>query len=89
MDLYTILTLPVVGLGAGWAAGRFLKIANNDLPTYFAIGLPGYFVGNHLLALLGLVAVNIIGRLVAAMIGGMICVWLYRVWQQRTQGDDS
>ncbi len=75
-----IVSLVIAGL-AGWIAGNIMKaqpfkIAGSPILGNVALGVAGGFVGRAMLWLVGLSSFNLIGNLVAAVLGAVavICV---------------
>lgn len=82
-----IVSLIVAGI-AGWIAGNIMKaqpfiIAGSPILGNVILGVLGGFVGRALLFVVGLGAYNIIGSLVAAVIGAIVVI--YVVGQLRKQ----
>ena len=74
----------VVGLAAG-ALASFYMGRQQDLWMNLLIGVVGAMVGGFIARLLGLTAYNVIGEVVVAPLGAILCLY---VWQ-RIPGDVS
>lgn len=75
-----IVSLVVAGI-AGWIAGNIMKaqpfmIAGSPILGNVILGVVGGFVGRALLWLIGLGAYNLIGSLVAAVIGAIVVIYV-------------
>lgn len=69
----------VIGILAGWIAGRIMKGHDMGLLMDFVVGIVGSVLGGWLFSIVGLAAYGLIGRLIMAIIGAMILLWLVRV----------
>jgi uncharacterized membrane protein YeaQ/YmgE (transglycosylase-associated protein family) len=68
----------IIGGIAGWLAGRLMKGGGHGLVTNILLGLLGGFVGDLVFGLLGLRTTNLIGNLLAALVGAVLLVQLAR-----------
>lgn len=68
----------VVGLVAGWAAGKIMKGSGYGTLMDIALGIVGGVVGGFLLGLLGIHGEGLIGSIVVAIVGAVFVVWLSR-----------
>ncbi len=71
-----LISFLVVGLLAGWIAGRLTKGSGFGLLGNLVVGVIGAFVGGLLFWLLGLTAHNLIGQIVTAVIGAVIALFI-------------
>lgn len=69
----------IVGLIAGWAAGKIMKGGGYGAATDIILGVVGAVVGGWLLGALGIQAGGFIGTIVVAIIGAMFLIWLTRL----------
>ena len=69
----------VVGLIAGWAAGRIMKGGGYGTLMDIVLGIVGAVVGGWLLGALGIYAGGLIGTIVVAIIGAVFLIWLSRL----------
>jgi uncharacterized membrane protein YeaQ/YmgE (transglycosylase-associated protein family) len=67
----------VVGLIAGVLAS-YVMGRKNDLLTNLLIGVVGAVVGGSLGGFVGLGATNIIGQVIIATGGAILCIWLWQ-----------
>lgn len=67
----------IIGAIAGWLAEQFTK-SNMGLLMNIVMGIVGAFVGNALFALLGIRMGGIIGNLIAATVGAILVIVIYR-----------
>jgi uncharacterized membrane protein YeaQ/YmgE (transglycosylase-associated protein family) len=68
----------LVGLIAGWAAGKIMKGSGYGPLTDIALGIVGAVVGGVLLGLLGIHAEGLIGSIIVAIVGAVFLIWLSR-----------
>lgn len=66
----------LVGLVAGWAAGKIMKGSGYGALTDIALGIIGAVVGGFLLGLVGIHGSGLIGSILVAIFGAVILVWL-------------
>ncbi len=68
----------VVGLIAGWLAGKVMKGGGYGVVADIVLGILGGFVGGWVFGLLGLHADRFIGSIVVAFVGAVMLVWIVR-----------
>lgn len=68
----------VVGLIAGWAAGKIMKGGGYGMGVDIVLGILGGIVGGVLLGLFGIHAEGLVGSIVVAIVGSMFLIWLSR-----------
>lgn len=69
----------VIGIVAGWAAGKLTRGSGFGLLGDLVVGIVGSLVGSYVFGFLGLGAYGLIGRLVVAVVGAVILLWLIRL----------
>lgn len=69
----------VVGLIAGWAAGKIMKGGGYGVAMDIVLGIIGAVVGGWLLGILGIHAGGFIGTIVVAIIGAIFLIWISRM----------
>lgn len=69
----------VLGILAGWIAGKIFKGRGFGLVGDLVVGVIGSFLGSFIFGLIGLSAYGLIGRLVVAVVGAVILLWLIRL----------
>lgn len=72
----------LIGLVAGWLAGRLMKGAGFGLVGNLVLGVVGAFVGGFALRVIGFDAVGLIGELITATLGAVMLLVLGRVLKQ-------
>ncbi|HEY6655947.1 MAG TPA: GlsB/YeaQ/YmgE family stress response membrane protein [Methyloceanibacter sp.] len=76
--LFDLIMFLVIGLAAG-AIASFYMGREQELVPNLVIGIVGAFIGGFIAKLLGLTADNVIGEVVVATAGAIICLF---VWQR-------
>jgi uncharacterized membrane protein YeaQ/YmgE (transglycosylase-associated protein family) len=66
----------LIGLVAGWLAGKIVKGKGFGLIGNLVVGVIGALLGGWLFDLIGLSANSLIGSLIAAVVGAIILLWL-------------
>lgn len=79
MDGRGLIWLLVVGLIAGWLAGKIMKGAGFGLVGDLVIGVLGAVVGGWLFGLLGIGAWGLLGSIVVATVGALVLLYLVRL----------
>ena len=75
-----LLWVIIVGLIAGWAAGRIMGKGGYGPLMDIALGIVGGIVGGFLLSLVGLNSSGgLIAEIVVAIIGAVFLIWLSRM----------
>ena len=75
-----ILYWIVVGLIAGWLAGRVMKGGGYGVVVDIILGIPGGILGGWLFGMRGISAGGgVIGSIVVAFVGAVILVWITRL----------
>jgi uncharacterized membrane protein YeaQ/YmgE (transglycosylase-associated protein family) len=70
----------IVGLIAGWAAGKIMRGAGYGLVIDIVLGMVGAVVGGWIFNALGIYpGGGILGSIVVAIIGAMLLIWLSRL----------
>jgi uncharacterized membrane protein YeaQ/YmgE (transglycosylase-associated protein family) len=68
----------VIGLIAGWLAGKVMKGRGYGVPMDIVLGVVGGGIGRLVFGLLGLSAWSVIGSIVMSFVGAVILIWLVR-----------
>lgn len=76
MDTTGLLLFLVIGLVAGWLAGRLMRGGGLGLVGNLLVGIVGAFIGGWLFSQLGIAAGGIIGALVTATIGAILLLFI-------------
>ena len=66
----------VIGLIAGWAAGKIMKGKGFGLVGNLVVGVLGALVGGFLFTVLGFAAYGFVASLIMAVVGAMVLLFL-------------
>jgi uncharacterized membrane protein YeaQ/YmgE (transglycosylase-associated protein family) len=69
----------VVGLIAGWLAGKVMKGGGYGVIVDIVLGILGGIVGGWLFGMMGIHTGGLIGGIVVAFVGAVILVWITRL----------
>jgi uncharacterized membrane protein YeaQ/YmgE (transglycosylase-associated protein family) len=78
-----ILSLIIAGI-AGWIAGNIMKSGGFGILGNVLLGIVGGFVGQAMLWLVGLGTRNIVGSLIAAVLGAIVVLYLVDYFKRRS-----
>jgi len=73
MDIVLFL---LIGLLAGWLAGKIMKGRGFSLFGNLAVGVVGALLGGLLFRILGIATTNIIGSIVTAIVGAIVLLFI-------------
>ena len=75
-----LLELLIVGLIAGWAAGKIMKGGGYGMGMDIVLGIVGAVVGGWIMRLLGFyTAGGLIPAIIVAILGAVVVIWLARM----------
>jgi uncharacterized membrane protein YeaQ/YmgE (transglycosylase-associated protein family) len=77
-----LIWLLVVGLIAGWLAGKIMKGSGYGLVGDLVVGVLGAVLGGWLFGLLGLGAWGLLGSIVVATVGALLLLYVVRMVKQ-------
>ncbi|HTW58208.1 MAG TPA: GlsB/YeaQ/YmgE family stress response membrane protein [Terriglobales bacterium] len=69
----------VVGLIAGWGAGKIMKGGGYGTIMDIILGIVGGVVGGWLLGILGIHAGGLIGTIIVSIFGAVVLIWISRI----------
>jgi uncharacterized membrane protein YeaQ/YmgE (transglycosylase-associated protein family) len=72
----SLISFLIIGLIAGWAAGKLTTGSGFGLVGNLVVGVVGAFVGGVIFWVLGLTAHNLIGQIVTAVFGAIIALFI-------------
>jgi uncharacterized membrane protein YeaQ/YmgE (transglycosylase-associated protein family) len=73
----------LIGLAAGWLAGRITKGKGFGLIGNLIVGCVGAVLGGWLLGLLGIMTYGLIGSLIAALAGALVLLWILSIIRKK------
>jgi len=79
MDLLGLILFLLIGLVAGWLAGKIMKGRGFGPIGDIIIGVVGAVVGGWLFGLVGIQAGGLIGALITATIGAIALLYIVRL----------
>lgn len=80
MEPQGLIVLLLVGLVAGWLAGKLVQGRGFGVLGDLIVGVIGAFIGSWLLGALGLfIGMGLIGAIISATIGAVILVLIIRL----------
>jgi len=68
----------IVGLIAGWLAGKVMKGGGYGTLMDIVLGIAGGVIGGVVFGLLGLSASGLTGSIIVSFVGAVILIWLVR-----------
>jgi uncharacterized membrane protein YeaQ/YmgE (transglycosylase-associated protein family) len=74
-----IIWLLLVGLIAGWLAGKIMKGSGFGLVGDLVVGVLGAVIGGWLFGMLGLTAWGLIGSILMALVGALLLLYVVRM----------
>jgi uncharacterized membrane protein YeaQ/YmgE (transglycosylase-associated protein family) len=80
MQLNGIITTLVVGIAAGWLAGKIMKGSGYGLLGDLVVGILGAFLGGWLFGVLGIyIGGGLVGSLITATVGALLLLFAVRL----------
>jgi uncharacterized membrane protein YeaQ/YmgE (transglycosylase-associated protein family) len=77
--MHDLIFLLVVGLVAGFLAGKIMKGKGFGLLGDLIVGVVGAVIGGWLFGLLGFTAYGLIGSILVALIGAIVLLYILRL----------
>jgi uncharacterized membrane protein YeaQ/YmgE (transglycosylase-associated protein family) len=81
MSTQNLILFLVIGVVAGWLAGKIMKGGGFGLVGDLIVGVIGAFVGAWLFGLLGITAWGTLGVLLTAVVGAVVFLWIIRLFK--------
>ena len=69
----------IVGLIAGWAAGKIMKGGGYGVVADIVLGILGAIIGGWVVGMLGLGGGGMIWSILVAILGAVLLIWLTRL----------
>lgn len=79
MSLTALIWFLLIGLIAGWLAGKVVRGGGFGVIGDMIVGVIGAFLGGWLFGVLGISAGGLIGSLITAFVGAVVLILLLRV----------
>jgi uncharacterized membrane protein YeaQ/YmgE (transglycosylase-associated protein family) len=83
MSTEHLLLFLVIGVVAGFLAGKIIRGAGYGLVADLIIGVIGSFIGGWVFGLVGITAGGILGSLVVAVVGALLLLYVVRLVKKR------
>ncbi len=77
--LFDLICWIIVGLIAGWAAGKIMRGGGYGAIVDILLGIVGAVVGGWLLGALGIHVGDLVDSIFVAISGAIVLIWLSRV----------
>jgi uncharacterized membrane protein YeaQ/YmgE (transglycosylase-associated protein family) len=75
----SLLWFLLIGLCAGWLAGKLMKGGGFGIVGDMVVGVIGAFLGGWVFGMLGIGTYGLVGSLITATIGAIILLFLLRL----------
>jgi uncharacterized membrane protein YeaQ/YmgE (transglycosylase-associated protein family) len=79
MDTQSLIVFLIIGVVAGFLAGKIMKGGGFGLVGDLVLGVIGAFVGGWVFGMLGILPVGILGTLISATAGAVLLLFLIRL----------
>lgn len=79
MSLTSLIWFLLIGLIAGWLAGKVMRGGGYGVIGDMIVGVIGALIGGWLFGQLGISAGGIIGAIITAFVGAVILIFLLRI----------
>jgi uncharacterized membrane protein YeaQ/YmgE (transglycosylase-associated protein family) len=73
-----LISTVVIGLIAGWLAGKVMKGRGYGVLMDIVLGIVGGVIGRSVFGVIGLASWNVIGSIIVSFVGALILIWLVR-----------
>jgi uncharacterized membrane protein YeaQ/YmgE (transglycosylase-associated protein family) len=83
MSIEHLLMFLVIGVVAGFLAGKIMRGAGYGLVGDLILGVVGSFIGGWAFGLLGITAGGILGVLVISVAGALLLLYVVRLFKKR------
>ncbi|HEY3052235.1 MAG TPA: GlsB/YeaQ/YmgE family stress response membrane protein [Thermoanaerobaculia bacterium] len=79
MTLEGLIWFLLVGLIAGWLAGKVMRGGGFGIVGDMIVGVIGALLGGWLFGILGIAAGGLIGQIIVAFVGALVLLFLLRL----------
>jgi uncharacterized membrane protein YeaQ/YmgE (transglycosylase-associated protein family) len=73
--MFELIYFLLIGLAAGWLAGKIMKGHGFSILGNLVIGVIGAVLGGFLFRIVGLLPIGLIGSLISATVGAMVLLF--------------
>ena len=74
--MFDLIYFLLIGLAAGWLAGKIMKGRSFGLLGNLVVGVIGAVLGGLLFRLVGFAAIGLIGSLITATVGAIVLLFI-------------
>jgi uncharacterized membrane protein YeaQ/YmgE (transglycosylase-associated protein family) len=78
MTLTALIWFLLIGLIAGWLAGKVMRGGGYGVVGDMIVGVIGAFIGGWLFSMLGIAAGGLIGSIITAFVGAVVLILILR-----------
>lgn len=78
----SIIYFLLVGLIAGWLAGKIMKGSGYGVVGDIVVGILGAIIGGYIFSALSLAAGGLIGSIVMALVGAIVLIFVVRLFKR-------
>jgi uncharacterized membrane protein YeaQ/YmgE (transglycosylase-associated protein family) len=79
MQTQGLILFLLIGICAGWLAGKIMKGGGFGLVGDLVVGVIGALLGGWVFGLLGIAAYGLLGSLITALVGALLLLFLLRL----------
>lgn len=81
MTTQSLIWFLIIGIAAGWLAGKIMRGGGFGLVGDLVVGVIGALLGGWLFGVLGISTggLGLLGSLIVALVGALILLWLIRL----------
>lgn len=80
--MFALIWFLLIGLAAGWIAGKIMKSGHRGIVENLVVGVIGALIGGFVVGVLDKVMASFIGQLLAATLGAMLLIFLLRKFRK-------
>lgn len=80
MEINQLLWFLIIGVVAGWLAGKVFRGGGFGLWGDMAVGVIGAIIGGFVFGMLGISTYGIVGALVTSTAGALLFLWVLRLF---------
>ena len=74
--IFELIYFLLIGLAAGWLAGKIMKGHSFGILGNLVVGVVGAVLGGFLFRLLGLLIIGLLGNLISATVGAIVLLFI-------------
>ena len=84
--MWSFIVFILIGALAGFIAGKIMRGSGFGILLNIIIGIVGGIVGGMILDIFGFHSSNIIGSLITSVIGAVVLLWVFSLFNTRRAG---